>query len=152
MRGRGRQSPDHLNRGAWAAQRVLQKLLDETLPVRERLMATLIVEGANARAVPLATEAARAVFDIGVTATDPDIRGSAWSTLGRNDADDPAFTSVLLDDLAKYPNDQVRVMAAYALASCVDDPVVRAALQRAESDPWFEVRYAARRVLGTVSD
>lgn len=134
------------------AQRVLQKLLDETLPVRERLMATLIVDGANARAVPLTTEAAGAVFDIGVTATDPDIRGSAWSTLGRNDVDDPAFTGVLLDDLARYPDDEVRVMAAYALASYVDDPVVRAALEQAESDASFDVRYAARRVLGMVPD
>jgi HEAT repeat protein len=134
------------------AQRVLQKLLDETLPVQERLMATLIVDGANARAVPLTTEAARAVFDIGVTATDADIRGSAWSTLGRNDADDPAFTGVLLDDLARYPDDEVRVMAAYALASYVDDPVVRAALEQAESDASFDVRHAARRALSMVRD
>lgn len=133
-------------------QHVLQTLLDETLPARERLMATTILEDGNARAVPLTREAARAVFEIGATATDPDIRGSAWSSLGRNDVDDPAFTSVLLDDLANYPDDEVRVMAAYALAPYVDDPVVRAALERAESDASFEVRHAARRALGIVPD
>jgi hypothetical protein len=43
-------------------------------------------------------------------------------------------------------------MAAYALASYVDDPVVRAALERAESDASFDVRFAARRALGMIPD
>jgi hypothetical protein len=115
-------------------------------------MATLMVDGGYARSVPLTRAAARAVFDIGVTATDPDIRGSAWSTLGRNDVDDPSFAGVLLHDLASYPDDEVRVMAAYALAHYIDDPVVRAALERAESDSSFDVRYAARKSLGTIPD
>src|SRR5690606_11629784 len=42
-------------------QRALQKLLDETLPAEERLIATSILEGRRAREVPLTQEAARAV-------------------------------------------------------------------------------------------
>lgn len=133
-------------------QRALLKLLDETLPVRERLMAMRILEGGNIRAVPLTQEAAQAVFDIGVTATDPGIRGSAWASLGRNDVEEAGFKSVLLDDLASYPDVGVRTMAANALAPYIDDPVVRAALERAEGDVSFEVRYAARRALGIVPD
>jgi HEAT repeat protein len=129
-------------------QQALQKLLDETLPDRERLMAMSLLEGHNARSVQLTKEAARAVFDIGVNATDPGIRGSAWSKLGRSEVDEPSFTSVLLDDLANYPNDEVRTMAAYALAQYIDDPAVRAALSQAENDTSFLVRYAARKALG----
>ena len=141
-----------LSSDAEVDQRALQKLLDQTLPAQERLMATHILEGRNARMVPLTEEAALAVFDIGLSATDPDIRGSAWSTLGRNDVDEPGLTGVLLDDLANYPDDETRAMAAYALAPYVDDPVVRAALKRAESDASFDVRYAARRALGIIPD
>jgi HEAT repeat protein len=129
-------------------QQALQKLLDETLPDRERLMAMSLLEGHNARSVQLTKEAARAVFDIGVNATDPGIRGSAWSKLGRSNVDEPSFTSVLLDDLANYPNDEVRTMAANALAQYIDDPAVRAALSQAENDTSFLVRYAARKALG----
>ena len=118
----------------------------------ERLIATSILEGWHGREIPLTEEAAWAVFEIGAKATDPDIRGWAWSSLGRNEVDDPGFIGVLLDDLANYPDDEVRVMAANALASYVDDPAVRAALERAESDASFEVRYAARRAVGQVSD
>src|SRR5690606_4647840 len=133
-------------------QRALQKLLDETLPAEERLIATSILEGRRAREVPLTQEAARAVFDIGVKATDPGIRGWAWSRLGRSDVDDPSFTSVLLDDLANHPHDEVRSSAANALAQYIEDPTVRAAMEQAESEGSFAVRYAARRALGQVSD
>lgn len=133
-------------------QRGLEKLLDETLPPQERLMATSILEGRNVREVPLTKEAARAVFDIGVKASDPGIRGWAWASLGRSDVDDPSFTSVLLDDLANHPNDEVRSMAANALAQYIDDPTVRTALEQAESEASFAVRYAARRALGMVPD
>jgi HEAT repeat protein len=68
------------------------------------------------------------------------------------DVGDPAFTSVLLGDLANFPDDEVRSMAANALAQYIDDPAVRAALERAESDASFEVRYAARRALEVVPD
>jgi HEAT repeat protein len=133
-------------------RRAIQKLVDETLPAQERLMATSVFEGRNVREVPLTGEAARAVFDIGESATDPDIRGWAWSRLGRSDVGDPAFTSVLLGDLANFPDDEVRSMAANALAQYIDDPAVRAALERAESDASFEIRYAARRALEVVPD
>jgi HEAT repeat protein len=129
-------------------QQALQKLLDETLPDRERLMATSLLDGLNARSVRLTKEAARAVFDIGVNATDPGIRGMAWSRLNHSDVDDPSFTAVLLDDLANHPNDGVRSMAANALAQYIDDPAVRAALSQADNDASFSVRYAARKALG----
>jgi HEAT repeat protein len=129
-------------------QQALQKLLDVTLPDRERLMATSLLEGPSARSVQLTEEGARAVFDIGLNATDPGIRGSAWSRLGRSKVDDPSFTSVLLDDLANHPTDEVRSMAAYALAQYIDDPAVREALDQAENDASFVVRYAARKALG----
>jgi hypothetical protein len=45
-----------------------------------------------------------------------------------------------LDDLANYPDDEVRVMAANALASYVDDPAVRAAMEQAESERSFAGR------------
>jgi HEAT repeat protein len=64
--------------------------------------------------------------------------------------DDPSFSGVLLDDLANHPNDEVRSMAANALAQYIDDPAVRSALGRAESDASFSVRYAARKALGKV--
>ncbi len=129
-------------------QQALQKLLDETLPDRERLMATRLLEVLNARSVRLTKEAARAVFDIGVNATDPGIRSLAWSRLGQSKVDDPSFTSVLLDDLASHQSDEVRSMAAYALAQYIDDPAVRAALSQAKNDASFSVRYAARKALG----
>lgn len=133
-------------------QLALQKLLDETLPARERLFATSIRAGRNVRSVPLTEEAARAVFDIGVTSTDPGIRASAWSRLGRDRVDDPSFMPVLVDDLANNPNDDVRAMAANALKQYAEDSAVRAALERAESDPSFQVRRAARRALGKIPD
>lgn len=129
-------------------QQALRKLLDVTLSDRERLMAMSLLEGRNARSVQLTKEAARAVFDIGVNATDPGIRGWAWSRLGRSDVDDPSFKSILLDDLANHPTDEVRSMAAYALAQYIDDSAVLAALGQAESDASFLVRYAARKALG----
>lgn len=131
-------------------QLAMQNLFDETLPDRERLMAMIIFEVRNNRSAPLTKEAARAVFDIGANATDPGVRGSAWSRLGRSNVDDPTFASVLLYDLANYPDDEVRSMAAYALAQYTGDSEVRAALVEAESDASFLVRYAARKVLGEI--
>ncbi|MGH2544420.1 MAG: sigma factor [Ardenticatenaceae bacterium] len=80
------------------------------------------------------------------------LRGSAWARLDRSDVDDPSFTSVLLHHLANHPNDEVRSMAANALAQYIDDPTVRAALEQAEGETSFAVRHAARRALGMVPE
>lgn len=132
-------------------QRALQALFDETLTELERLQATSIHAGRNIRDVPLTDEAAQAVFNIGATATDPDIRSWAWARLGRDGVDDPSFKDVLLDDLANNSNEEVRSMAANALKQYIDDPSVHAALTQAENDPSFTVRRAAGRALGKIS-
>jgi HEAT repeat protein len=131
---------------------VLQRLFDETLSPQERLMSgTTIQEGRNLREVPLTDEAAQAVFDIGVEAAEAEIRSMAWFKLGNTDVYNPSFMSVLVDDLSHHPSDQVRSGAANALRPYVDEPVVREGLERAESDPSFEVRRAVRRALGEIS-
>lgn len=126
----------------------LQKLLDETLPARQRLSAINIRNGRNHRSVPLTDEAAIAVFDMGARSTDAGVRSSAWALLGRNRVHDPSFTSVLLDDLVNHPDASVRAFAARALSQHTDDSAVHAALERAKTDPAFAVRSAARSTLG----
>lgn len=131
-------------------QVALEKLLDGTLPATERLGATMIPEGRRVREVSLTAEAAQAVFDIGENSTDPDIRSMAWAKLSRGHIDNPNFKQVLLDDIAHYPDEQVRSFAANALKHYIDDPAVRAALTHAENDPSFAVRRAAGRALGKI--
>ena len=131
-------------------QRALQILFDETLTDRERLQATSILAGRNIRDVPLTEDAAQAVFNIGASTTDPEIRSWAWGKLGRDGVDNPKFLAVLLDDLDSHPSDSVRSMAANALKQYADDSAVRTALERAESDSSFKVRLAAGRALGKI--
>lgn len=131
-------------------QLALEKLLDETLPPKERLNATTIHEGRNVRSVQLTEEAAQAVFDIGVNSTDAGTRARAWSSLGRNDVYEPRFATALLYHLANHPNERVRSTAANALTQYISDPAVRAALEQAESDASFQVRQAVRRALGKI--
>ena len=131
-------------------QLALQTILDESLPALERLKATSIFAGRNVRNVPLTDEAARAVFDIGASSTDPRIRSWAWSKLGRDGELDPGIVHILLDDLARNPHDGLRTMAANALTQYVEDPAVRTALEQAESDPSLKVRLAAGRALGKI--
>jgi HEAT repeats len=128
----------------------LRTVLDETLPPRERLKALSVPEftGRSIRRLPLTAEAARAVLEIGLRSTDAGIRGWAWSALRH--VYEPSFADALLDDLANHPSDSVRSQAAGALEQYADDLAVRAALERAESDPSFDVRRAARRALGKV--
>jgi HEAT repeat protein len=127
--------------------RAFQILADESLPALERLSALTVHDGGSVRAVPLTDEAARVLFDIGETSTDPEIRGWAWSSLGGNDNQVSDFKRVFLDDLANHPSELVRRMAAFALRPYTNDRDVRTALERAEGDPSFEVRSAARTVL-----
>lgn len=128
-------------------QLALQALLDEELPIRERLGATMLYEGRRAREVTLTAEAAQAVFDIGVGSNDSGIRAWAWGKLGRSGIDNSHFMPVLLDDLADHPNIEVRTMAVFALKYHSTEPDVRAALEHAENDRSFRVRAAARTVL-----
>lgn len=128
----------------------LQALLDETLPARQRLRAIWIHSGRSVRSVPLTDEAARTVFEIGSGSTDPEVRRTAWSTLGGGRVYNPTFRSVLLDDFANHSSDSVRSAAALALAQYAHDPEVRAALEQAESDASFEIRRAARMALGKI--
>lgn len=129
-------------------QLALQALLDEKLPVRERLGATMLLEGRRVREVKLTAEAAQAVFDIGAGSTDADTRAMAWGKLGRSGVDNPNFKQALLDDLANHPNIEVRTMAAFALKHFSNESDVRIALEQAEDDRSFRVREAARIVLG----
>jgi HEAT repeat protein len=131
-------------------QLALQVLLDEKLPPRDRLAATIRYQRRNDREVTLTAEAAQAIFDIGLEATDPGTRAMAWGNLGRNGADSPAFLPVLLDDLANHSYDEVRTMAVFALRHYSEESEVRAALERAANDRSIRVRAAARTVLGQI--
>ena len=127
--------------------RAIQILADKSLPALERISALTVREGRNHRAVPLTDEAARVLFAIGETSSDPEVRSRAWSRLGRDDNKVSDFKRVFLDDLANHPSDLVRKMAAFALRPYTNDLDVRTALARAEGDPSFQVRSAARSVL-----
>jgi hypothetical protein len=65
----------------------------------------------------------------------------AWDAL--RDSGNTDFTATLLDDLAGHPAENVRASAASALQPYVDDPVVRAALEQAQTDTVSA--FAARR-------
>jgi HEAT repeat protein len=124
----------------------LRTVLDETLPSDERLRP--LHQSIDGRGFPvqLSDEAARAVFDIGRGAEDAILRSRAWDSLSgfRN----PDFTRILLDDLTGHPAENVRASAAAALRPyVVDDPVVRSALEQAQTDSSMGVRRAARSAL-----
>ena len=62
--------------------------------------------------------------------------------------DSPALTPLFLDRLSEDEVDVVRVSAASALARRLDEPGVRAALERtAAQDPLPRVRAVATRIL-----
>jgi HEAT repeat protein len=133
-------------------QAALQTLLDTSLPAKERLAAVRKIRGRVVDELPLTDDAAQAVFEIGMSASDPDLRTSAWFILGRAQAKHAEFTSVLLDDLRHHPSDDVRTGAALALKTFIDEVAVRAALEQAQNDTAYRVRSTARDALRQASD
>ena len=121
-----------------------QGLLDETLTPAERLRP--FHASIDGRDMPIVDEeAARVIFAIGASSTEPGLRATAWHLL--DNVDDPDFKSVLLEDLARHPAENVRGGAASALSGYADDPAVRAALEQATSDSSGIVRRWARSAL-----
>lgn len=124
---------------------MLRTVLDEMLPSEDRLRP--VYQSVDGRAFPLELddETARAVFDIGRGTEDAIIRSRAWDSLsGFRNGD---FTPTLLVDLAGHTAENVRASAASALRPYVDDPAVRAALERARDDPSIGVRRSAQAAL-----
>jgi hypothetical protein len=132
--------------GKW----VLDSLLDESLPVRSRLI-SLQDSSPDGRfrmfsILDLGDEAARIVFDIGQRQRDAGLRTMAWTALNHARPDD-AFAPVLVEDMASHADEYVRAAAATALAGYADRPEVRAAFERAMSDQSIYVRRAAGNAL-----
>jgi HEAT repeat protein len=132
--------------GKW----VLDSLMDESLPVRSRLI-SLQDSSPDGRfrtfsILNLGDEAAGVVFDIGRRQQDAGLRTMAWSALKRAWPND-AFAPVLVEDMGSHANEYVRAAAATALARYVDRPMVRSAMERALDDPSMAVRRAAGEAL-----
>jgi hypothetical protein len=160
----GDPSAQSMHAGAWsvreAAERaaiadkdfnawVLARLLDEKLPARARLLnaqASISPDGRFINFGERGAEAARAVFEIGRREQDPQVRTMAWNTLWMGKTDE-AYVPVMLDDLARHPDDVVRMAAVNVLDTYFrthgDNADVRAALERARSDQSMEVRRRA---------
>jgi HEAT repeat protein len=125
----------------------LQTVLDTSLPAEERLRP--FNSSIDGRDVPLDEAAARAVFALGLAEADASARSSAWHLLAQ--VRNPDFKPTLLEDLASHPAENVRSGAAWALARYGDDPVVRAALERAQNDASRSVQRVAREALERAS-
>jgi HEAT repeat protein len=119
------------------------RLLDSSLPNRSRLM-NLQGGAPDGRFLTLSVadfgpDAAAAVFDIGRYETNPGVRRMAWNAL-QHAAPNDAYVPVLLGDLTSSPDEYVRASAAQVLTSYTGNPQVRAAFERARSDPSMAVR------------
>jgi HEAT repeat protein len=128
---------------------VRTKLLNESLPARSRLYALSngSMDGRFVQSLAeIGDDAANVVFRIGRQEQEPGVRALAWSALGRA-APDKSFVPVLLGDLNNFPDEYVRAAAAEVLTKHIDDPDVRAALERALDDPSMAVRRIAARVV-----
>ena len=89
------------------------------------------------------------VFEIGLSSS-AENRAFAWFLLGRGPAN-PEFVPTLLDDLANHSDTLVQSNAVSALGRYVDDPDVRAALERAAAEDTAErVQGVARALLDSV--
>lgn len=137
---RGLQSDDELRTAS------LRKVLDTTLPSASRLAP--LHESVDGRGVPTVLDetAAHAVFAIGRESADARVRALAWESLGSSVL--PAFTSTLIEDLARHASEDVRAAAAAALKPYAGEMQVKAALEQARSDPTLVVRRAAQLALG----
>ena len=130
------------------ADMVRGTVLDESLTPQERLV-LLRPDGARSlRLDQLGDEAARAVYAIGSSADDAEVRSRAWGLLG--DVSERDFLPALLEDLERHPVEAVRAGAAAGLRQHRDDPEVRAALDRALADASVLVQRAARNALDGV--
>jgi hypothetical protein len=126
------------------------KLLDEDLPPSARLIP---ISRSNFDVRPLwlrelGTDAPAAVFAIGSSATNPELRSLAWELLS-DYGPDPAFAPTLLEDLENHADEGVRASAAMALCWHVALPEVRAALEQARNElqSALEVAIAADMAL-----
>jgi len=137
-----------LRAGLEPADAVRGTVLDEALTPQERLV-LLRPDGVRSlRLDQLGDEAVRAVFALGSSADDAEVRSRAWGLLG--DVSERDFVPALLEDLERHPVEAVRAGAATGLRQHRDDPEVRAALDRALADPSLLVQRAARNALDGV--
>jgi HEAT repeat protein len=118
---------------------------DSTLSPDDRLRPLYQSVDGRGYPVELDDEAARAVFAIGRDADDALLRARAWDAI--SSVHNEEFAPTLLRDLADHSAENVRASAASALRPYVDDPAVRAALERAQSDTVVSVRRAAQSAL-----
>jgi hypothetical protein len=124
---------------------VRKTVLDASLTPQERLMLVPPSGSSPRRLDELGDEAVRAVFELGSSSDENDVRARAWGLLGYVRETD--FVPVLLDDLARHPAESIRAAAATGLTQHRDDPDIRAALDRALADPSLTVQRAARSAL-----
>lgn len=133
-------------------------LLDESLPARRRLSAVRGVDGVfgmlAGSGIPIGMtldeQALRKVLEITTSTNDANVRSLGWIVLGQQ-ATESEFIGPLLDDALGHASARVRRSAVSALEKHVDDPNVRAALERLrDEDPAWEVRRGAREALGEV--
>jgi HEAT repeat protein len=127
---------------------VRKTVLDESLTPQERLMPLTPDGKTSLRLDQLGDEAAQAVFALGLSVDDHEVRARAWSLLG--DVREPRFIPALVEDLAQHPVESVRIAAAAGLRQHRDDPDVRAVLERATADPSLQIQRAARNALDGV--
>ena len=128
----------------------LATVMNTALTDQERLRPITSSVDGRGFPVPLNDEAARAIFDMGRRSEDPIFRSQAWYSLRRG-SPNPAFAQVLLEDLARHPEENVRGAAAAVLARYTDDPSVRTGLERAiAEDASQNVRGNARTALDGV--
>ena len=124
---------------------VRKTVLDESLTPQERLVLVPPASPSPRRLDELGDEAVRAVFALGSSSDDHDVRSRAWSLLGYVRETD--FVPTLLEDLTRHPAESIRAAAATGLTQHRDDPDIRAALDRALADPSPRVQRAARNAL-----